>query len=231
MEDLSIGIIWYLVLIASLTFHEAAHGLAAVKLGDPTAYNQGMVSLDPLVHIKKQPIGTVVIPILTFVLAGWMVGWAGTPVDMYWSEQNRRKSALVSLAGPVTNLLLVVAAAVAIRIGMAVGVFEIPRSATFNMITAAAPGAANSIAVVLSVIFSLNLILFVFNMIPLPPFDGAGVLNFFLDYNTARAYQQKMAHPQFQLIGIIVAWYILSEIIFPVRGFALSLLYPGVAFG
>ena len=72
---------WYAVFIVSLTFHEAAHALAAWKLGDPTAYEAGQVTLNPLPHIEREPMGTILVPILTF----FMMGWASAPYDPYWA--------------------------------------------------------------------------------------------------------------------------------------------------
>ena len=77
--ELVLGITWYVALLVALTCHEAAHGFAALKLGDPTAFSQGRVTLDPVAHIKREPFGTVVIPIVSFILAGWMIGWASAP--------------------------------------------------------------------------------------------------------------------------------------------------------
>jgi len=99
----------------------------------------------------------VIIPILSFVLWGWMIGWASAPYDPYWAQHNRKKAALMALAGPTTNLLLVIIAAIAIRGGMLFGVFYAPQSITFEHVTEAeAPGFANAIAVVISILFSLN---------------------------------------------------------------------------
>ena len=71
--ELVLGITWYVALLVALTCHEAAHGFAALKLGDPTAYRQGQVTLDPVAHIRREPFGTVVMPILSYIFAGWMV--------------------------------------------------------------------------------------------------------------------------------------------------------------
>src|SRR4030042_794036 len=110
MEYAALGVIWYIVFIVSTTFHEACHGFAAVKLGDPTAYHHGLVTLDPLPHIKRSPFGMVIIPILSFALSGWMIGWASAPFDPYWALSNRKKAAWMALAGPGANLILVLSA-------------------------------------------------------------------------------------------------------------------------
>ncbi|HUT29642.1 MAG TPA: site-2 protease family protein [Sedimentisphaerales bacterium] len=107
MPEIALAAVWYVVLLVSFVFHEAAHGLAAMKLGDPTAYEHGQVTLDPLPHIRKEPFGMVVMPIISYVLAGWMIGWASTPYDPFWAQRHRRRAALMALAGPAANLILV----------------------------------------------------------------------------------------------------------------------------
>ena len=227
--DVGLIIIWYVVLLISMTCHEAAHAFAALKLGDPTAYYHGQVTLDPVPHIRREPIGMVVIPILSYFLWGWMIGWASAPYDPYWAQRNRKKAALMALAGPTTNLLLVIIAALAIRIGMLLGVFIAPETITFEHVTEAeGPGFLNALAVVVSILFSLNLILFAFNLMPLPPLDGSGMMPLFLKEETALRYQAVMRQPVFSVLGLIVAWNIFDVIFHPIHLFAIHLLYPGM---
>ena len=229
--ELVLGITWYVVLLVALTCHEAAHGFIALKLGDPTAYRQGQVTLDPIVHIRREPFGTVIMPILSFILAGWMIGWASSPYDPYWARNNRKSAALMALAGPAANLILVVLAGLAIRTGILLGVFHAPESVTFEQVTAAAsPGFANSASVAISIVFSLNLILFVFNLIPLPPLDGSEVLSLFLSDSAAEHYAQLMQQPGIRIIGLVVAWRLLDVILNPVHLLALNTLYPGAGY-
>ena len=226
-----LGITWYVVLLVALTCHEAAHGFAALKLGDPTAYRQGQVTLDPVAHIKREPFGMVVMPILSFILAGWMIGWASAPYDPHWARQNRRRAALMALAGPVANLILIVIAGLTIRGGMLFGVFYAPESITFEQVTAAtSPGFANSASVVVSILFSLNLILFVFNLIPLPPLDGSEVLSLFLSDRAAERYAQLLHQSGFRVIGLIIAWQLLDVVLGPMHMLALNILYPGAGY-
>jgi Zn-dependent protease len=228
---LVLGITWYVALLVALTCHEAAHGFAALKLGDPTAFRQGQVTLDPVAHIRREPFGTVVMPILSFILAGWMIGWASSPYDPHWARQNRRSAALMALAGPLANLILVVMAGLAIRAGMLFGIFSAPESITFEQVTAAAsPGLANSASVAISIVFSLNLILFVFNLIPLPPLDGSEVLSLFLSERAAERYAQLLHQPGFRIIGLVVAWRLLDVVLNPVHLLALNILYPGAGY-
>ena len=76
MPNMAEGFLWYLAFLFSVVVHEASHAFAAMKLGDTTAYEGGQVTLDPLPHIKREPFGTVVIPVLTYLMGGWMFGWA-----------------------------------------------------------------------------------------------------------------------------------------------------------
>ena len=228
--NIALAVVWYIVFIASLTFHEAAHAFVALKFGDPTAYYQGQVTLDPIPHIRRSPFGMVIIPIISYISAGWMIGWASAPYDPYWEDRNRRKAALMALAGPAANLVLILLAAIAIRAGMLLGYFSAPNQITFNRITAAEPGFANSISILVSIIFSLNLVLLIFNLIPLPPLDGSSIVTFFLSDQSARRYNAFIHAPQYTFIGIIIAWHILDLILRPVHVFALNILYPGAGY-
>jgi Zn-dependent protease len=202
-----------------------------MKLGDPTAYLHGQVTLDPVPHVKREPFGMVVIPILSYLLAGWMIGWASAPYDPYWARRYPRKAALMSLAGPAANLILVLAAALIIRGGMLLGFFYAPPSIDFTTVTAAVkPGFANAVAVVVSILFSLNLILLVFNLIPLPPLDGSNVLLYFLSDEAAERYSTIMSQPAYRIIGLVAAWQILGFILRPMRPLALNVLYPGAGY-
>jgi Zn-dependent protease len=228
--NLALATIWYLVFIFSLTFHEAAHAFAAHKFGDPTAYYHGQVSLDPIPHIRRSPFGMVVVPVISFIIGGWMIGWASAPYDPYWADRNRRKAALMALAGPAANFALILLAALGIRAGMILGYFHAPDQITFNRITEADTGPANSIAILLSIIFSLNLVLLVFNLIPLPPLDGSSILTLFLSDHAASRYNSLIQEPAYRLIGLIIAWHLLDLILSPVHTFALNILYPGAGY-
>jgi Zn-dependent protease len=231
-DIIGLGLLWYAVFVVSSTFHEAAHALAAWKLGDPTSRDAGLLTLDPLAHIRRSPVGMVIIPIVSFVWAGWMMGWAGVPYDPRWAHDNRRKAAVMALAGPAANLGLIALAIIAIRAGVMAGVLAAPDKATFDHMTAAtSPGAGRSLAVLASILLSLNLILLIFNLLPLPPLDGSQVLSLFLSDASARRFQQTMAQRPAQLIGLIVAWRLLAFILPPARVLVLNLLYPGVTYG
>jgi Zn-dependent protease len=230
-DVLVLGAAWYVVLLFSLTLHEACHAWAALRGGDRTAYLAGQVSLDPRPHIRREPFGTVVIPIAVFALSGgsWMLGWASTPYDPAWARAHPRRAGWMSLAGPAGNLALALLAAVAIRIGLAAGVFQVEYTGFAGVVAGAEGSVFAAAATVLSILFTLNLVLLVFNLFPVPPLDGAGALSLLIpDRYLATRFQEWMAQPGLSLLGLIVAWYVFPEIFGPIHGFALGLLYAGV---
>jgi Zn-dependent protease len=98
------GVIWVVAFLFSTTVHEAMHALVAWKGGDPTAYHGGQVSLSPIPHIKREPIGMLVVPLITTFTMGWTMGWASAPYDPVWAERHPRRAALMAAAGrPATS--------------------------------------------------------------------------------------------------------------------------------
>ena len=171
------AIVWYAAFIFATTIHEAAHALAAMRGGDTTAYEIGQVTIDPIPHIRREPVGMVVLPIIALAIIGWPFGYASTPYNIAWAERHPRRAAWMALAGPAANLGLVLICAAAIRIGVLAGVFHAPESAYFTqVVTAVGGGAWDAAAFIVSIFFTLNLILFLFNLLPLPPLDGSGAL-------------------------------------------------------
>jgi Zn-dependent protease len=230
MQILLNGIIWYIAFIVSTAFHEASHAFVALKLGDVTAYEGGQVSLDPIVHIKREPFGTVLVPIISFIIGGWMIGWASVPYDPQWAYDNPRSSAKMSAAGPAANLLLALIAALAIRIGIFAGVFIPPESIDYtHIVDAAGSGFLYNFSALLNIFFSLNLILFIFNLLPIPPLDGSGIVPFFLGRNQAQEYLNITQSGAFSLVGIIIAWSVFDVIYEPLHLMFVNLLYYPIA--
>ncbi|MFM2295103.1 MAG: hypothetical protein RLZZ350_1516 [Verrucomicrobiota bacterium] len=228
--DLTLGIKWYLAFVFSTTLHEAAHAWAGLKLGDDTAYRGGQVTLDPTPHIRREPFGMVVVPIISFLLGGWMIGWASAPYDPNWALNNPRRKALVSLAGPAANLLLVLLCAIFIRVGMMVNCFEAPAHLTFSHVTQALSGNGVFFASFVSVFFSLSLLLCAFNLLPFPPLDGGGALLLFIPEDKAEKFLNFLHHPGFRMFGLFLAWKIFDVVYPPIQLFAVNLLYPGVGY-
>lgn len=231
-ETLILGLVWYVVFLLSLTLHEAGHAWAALKLGDPTAYEGGQVSLNPVPHVRRAPVGTVVVPIVSFALAGWMIGWASAPYDPVWAERHPKKEALMAAAGPAANLVLMLLAMVGIRVGYGMGWLAAPESIAFDAVTVALAPWADGLVPLLSVLFSLNLLLFVFNLLPFPPLDGSSIFPILFGEDAARWYKGILrAQPMLSLMGLIIAWNLFDPIFTPVYRLFLSLLYPGVSYG
>lgn len=230
-ETVLMGFLWYIVFVMSTSAHEGAHALVAYLLGDKTAYHGGQVTLNPIPHIRQEPFGMVVFPIITYVMGGWMMGWASCPYNPWWAQRYPQRAAMMAFAGPCANLAIVILAAIAIRIGVATGYFEAPESASFtHMIAPLAGGAVPGICVLLSIAFSLNLLLFAFNLLPLPPLDGSAIFEMMLSGRMQELYKAFRAQPYAAMIGIFIAWNIFSPLYRPVRLLALNLLYPGMGY-
>jgi len=228
-EKLLLGLIWYVVFVFSLVLHEFAHAFAGYKLGDDTAYRGGQVSLNPIPHMEREIFGTIIVPILSYILGGWMIGWASAPFDYNWAAKNMKKSAVMSLAGPAANFILFFIAALIIKIGYAYGIFEAPESINFSHVTTGAQGSFwGPLTPILSIFFSLNLILMLFNLLPFPLFDGSSILLFFVKGKKAEKVFEFIHNPGFKFLSILVAWRIFDHFFDPVHLFAINHLYPGV---
>jgi Zn-dependent protease len=231
MQNLADGLLWYFAFILSVVVHEGSHALAALKLGDRTAYEGGQVTIDPLPHIKRSPVGTIVVPILSYVFSGFMMGWASAPYDPDWARRHPDRSALMSLAGPLSNLLLVILCGLLIRLGLAFDFFYAPDSINFSHITAAVnDGLPAGIARLLSIMFSLNLILFCFNLLPLPPLDGSGIIPLFLSRERAVRYLDFIQNTPFMFLGLLFAWKIFGHLYSPIHLIFINLVYPGAGY-
>lgn len=167
-------IIIIVALIYSIILHEMAHGYAANWLGDPTARLQGRLSPNPLVHID--PIGSVLVPALLFLSsAGFLFGWAKpVPYNPHNLRNQRYGDAIVAAAGPATNILLALIFAMLIRSADALGL-----PATFTGIA--------------SYIVFINLLLAIFNLIPIPPLDGSKLITALLPWNASMRYREMTA--------------------------------------
>src|SRR6266566_80447 len=204
--DLVEGLKWYLVFLFSTSCHEAAHAWSAHRLGDDTAYHGGQATLDPTPHIKREPMGMVVVPLLSYFLGGWMIGWASAPYNPQWALRFPQRSAVMALAGPAANLLLVLCAAVLMRVGFEWNVFREPVDASFlNVVVASGEhdGIWTFCAKLLSLFFSLNLLLGAFNLLPLHPLDGSSLPLLFLPAGAAEKYWLALRQPMFSWFGLV----------------------------
>lgn len=229
-DELAFGFLEYVVFLFSTTCHEASHALVAKWGGDTTALEGGQVSLSPLPHIKREPFGMVVVPILGIATGTGLIGWASAPYDPIWSQKHPKRAAWMSLAGPAMNFLLAAIAAILMRIGLAMGWF-VPLYPSFTHIVGAASdtGSADGIATVLSVLFSLNVLLGCFNLIPFPPFDGYGVLGLFTtERGAARLQEWRMRMGFASLLGLIIAWQFFNYAYPQLFDTATRIFYTGV---
>ena len=228
MENPLDGLVWYVVFLFSTCLHEASHAWAAQRGGDPTAYLAGQVSLDPRPHIRREPFGMVFLPLFTAVTSGWPIGYASAPYDPVWAMNHPRRAAWMSLAGPAANLLLVLVASAVIQGGIAAGFFAQPDAVNGSAVVAAThAGVASAGAFLVSAFFTLNLILFLFNLMPLPPLDGSGAIGLFLPESWTLRLQGAMRHPVLAIGGILIAWTAFGPIVRRAFWFAIALLYPG----
>jgi Zn-dependent protease len=199
----------FLVLLFSLTVHEAAHALTADRLGDPTARLLGRVSLNPAVHVD--PIGTIVFPLIAIITNLPVLGWAKpVPVNVtrlrgHW----KRKYMLIAAAGPASNLVLAVIASILLHV--------IPVSGRL------AEAALGPLGAVLREAVYLNVLLAVFNMVPVPPLDGGNVLAGVLRGPVADMYDRLRPYGFIILYGLMFTG-ILTMIILPPAQFLLSWL-------
>ena len=186
-------LVWLLILIGSLTVHEAAHAWAADRLGDPTARNLGRLSLNPLVHID--PIGTLLFPLIAILTNLPLIGWAKpVPVSMAALRPHyRQKFMVIAAAGPASNIVLAVLAAILLQV-----------------VAGSSPMSAALQTALVS-----NIFLAVFNMIPVPPLDGGNVLAGLLRGPLADTFDRLRPYGFLILYGLMLSG-LLETIAWPV---------------
>lgn len=191
----------FLVLLMSLTVHEAAHAFSADRLGDPTARQLGRVSLNPAVH--ADPIGTILFPLIAIITGVPVLGWARpVPVNTLNLRRNwKQKFMVIAAAGPASNLVLATLAAVLLR--------TLPLT--------------DAVATALVLALQLNVGLAVFNMIPVPPLDGGNVLAGVLRGSASDAFDRLRPYGFLIIYGLMLSG-ILWTIMVPPMRFITSLL-------
>jgi Zn-dependent protease len=177
--------IGFVVLLCSLTVHEMAHAWTADRLGDPTARLQGRVTLNPLAH--ADPIGTVLFPLIAMVTGAPLIGWAKpVPVNVRQLRHHERDYVLVAAAGPASNIVIAVVSAFVLAVMTPVG------------------NDTSALASFLTRLVTLNVLLAVFNMLPIPPLDGGNVLSGLLPRRIAYTFDQIRPYGFLILYAIIL---------------------------
>jgi Zn-dependent protease len=224
------SLVWYIVFVISVSAHEGAHALAAYRGGDATAYLGGQVSLNPIPHMRREPFGMILVPLLTVLTRGWPIGWASTPYDPVWEQQYPRRAAWMAAAGPAANLALALLALLALRAGLDAGVFAAPDQVGFSRYVIAETQLLDNLGRFLSMALTLNSLLFLFNLLPVPPLDGASVLSLFLPPDAALRLREVMSQGPAAMIGLLVAWLLFARMGAPIFSALLALVHPGVAY-
>jgi len=228
-DELAFGFLEYVVFLLSTTCHEGSHALVAKWGGDTTALEGGQVSLNPLPHIKREPFGMVIVPLLGIAFRTGLIGWASAPYNPAWAQQHPKRAAWMSLAGPAANFTMALIAGILMRIGLATGWF-VPLEPSFAHIVGAVgqAGAADGISTVLSIFFSLNILLGFFNLIPFPPLDGYGVLGLFMTQGGALKLQElRLKMGAFSIVGLVIAWQLFPRVYPQVFDTATRMFYAG----
>ena len=189
ISDLQSLVLWFIPVLLSLTVHEWAHAASANALGDDTAARMGRLTLNPIPHID--PLGTVLLPVLQVLMSGTVFfAWA-KPVPVTPTRFTRKITmgkgmVLVSAAGPASNVVLALGAAIVLGVAVRTGQTN------------------EAIYAFSQAMLGLNLALAIFNMIPLPPLDGSKVLHGLLPRGPAMVYERIFPYAPFLLLGIFV---------------------------
>jgi len=212
---LAIAPMWYVAFLFSTVCHEAAHALVAKWGGDRTAYAGGQVTIDPMPHLRREPLGLLVMPIVTFLAfhGQGMLGWGSAPYDPFWQIRYPRRAALMALAGPVTNFIIALAAACIMIAGVKVGIFFYAGAMRVGV---GGDGLLSALALFLGIVLQLNIILGVFNLLPVPPLDGYSALGLVLPERTFLRFLEAVRSPLFSIFGILVAYKVFPMLLFPV---------------
>ena len=229
----TIALFEFVLLIFSLSFHECAHAWMASRLGDQTARLQGRVTLNPMYHVD--PIGTLLFPGIAIfgpliglqMFAGMLIGWAKpTPVISRNFKRIVRDENLVTLAGPVSNLVLTVAALIVLLVVVHAvpGGREIVVYSFRGMMMPEISPAVQAVVLMGVAAIEINLSLFFFNLLPIPPLDGSHLVRNALPYNAVQTYDRIGTSWISWILMIFVGGYILRALLYPALNIVLYLL-------
>ena len=204
MDHILIIVISFIIVLISLTFHEAAHALSAFLLGDPTARNRGRLSLNPIVHIDV--IGTLVLPILLSISGAGIFGWAKpVPVDLSYLKNPKRDHGLIAAAGPGANFFLALSSSIFLRL-----ITQYQNYLTSEL--------GQFLFTFFYISIQINVLLMIFNLLPLPPLDGAAILEIFLPPQAAFKLNQIQQYGFVILLVLVFTNILDSFYLIPVGG-------------
>jgi len=204
-------IIWAIPILFAITVHEVAHGWVADKLGDQTAKIMGRITLNPIKHID--PIGTVALPLILLFIGSFIFGWA-KPVPVTWKNlrKPRRDMALVALAGPAANLIMMIIWSILAKL-----VILISAATSSSQFLLSMCGAG----------ILINIVLMVLNLFPLLPLDGGRVLSAMLPVTWAKKYSRLEPYGLFILIALLATG-VLGKIIWPIIEYTQTLVFTSI---
>jgi Zn-dependent protease len=181
----------------AITVHEASHGWAALKMGDPTAYQLGRITLNPIRHID--PIGTILLPLMLIIMGAPPFGWAKpVPVNPLNLKNPRKDNIIISAAGPASNISVAVIAFIILKILM---------NLNPSLFNARGGGISSLLSPLFTIVYYtivINVILAFFNLIPIPPLDGSGIVMGLISEEAAQKYEQIRPYGFFILILLIM---------------------------
>ncbi|HHI79041.1 MAG TPA: site-2 protease family protein [Planctomycetes bacterium] len=204
---------FYIALIVSIVVHEGAHAAVAYLGGDRTAYDAGQVTLNPIPHMRREPFGTIILPIISFFMMGFPLAFAHAPYDPYWADRHPKRAALMSFAGPGANLLLAALIFGILKLGLSMEWFEAPPpggNPLENLVAArdwVESGPFYMLAKGLSLLLSINFLLGLFNLVPIPPLDGAGIVEGIFPPPVSTFYRFLRRDPWISILGLLVVFY------------------------
>lgn len=223
-------ILWFVVFLFSLSFHEAAHAWTSERFGDDTGRLQGRISLNPMAHID--PVGTILFPLMGFLRIGgfFFFGWA-KPVEtnpLRWRNKDLANIS-VSAAGPISNLILAIIAFILLRVMIGTESYVpayMQPGGPFDLVTPAPgmPDWALPVGTLVSALLLTNVSLAVFNLIPIPPLDGSHILYTLLPERMKDAYSNLSQYGFILLIALSVLG-VFGAIIRPVMGFVRHMVW------